>query len=146
MCSRCFSTLLPRNDIFIASALRLRCNIVPRSTAISYNKGNLTEMKVKAVVFIKVFCIFHFSRMYIHKGQLHLSYHISLSKCILTLIITDSSNLFYYLYASYTHYRTLSLTAFLRRTHPCILTKYPERNLLLNLKRSQLFFFFFAVK
>lgn len=51
----------------------------------------IARIKMKAVVFIKVFCIFHFSLMYIHKGQLHLSYHISLSKCILTLIIVIDS-------------------------------------------------------
>jgi len=85
-------------------------------SAIDYNfiTGKfITITKImKSFVFIKVFCIFHFSLMYIHKGQLHLSYHISLSKCILTLIIViDIAKiiLFYYLYVSYIHYRILSI-------------------------------------
>jgi len=67
--------------------------LVGKYYMIDYNllQENYPKIKMKAVVFIKVFCIFHFSLMYIHKGQLHLSYHISLSKCILTLIIVINS-------------------------------------------------------
>lgn len=70
--------------------LQQMCNILSAKTR-SIARANSIKSE-KTVVLIKVFCIFNFSLMYIHKGQLHLTYHISLSKCmhLTSTIVIDS--------------------------------------------------------